>query len=239
MKKCTPWILLKIVAVIILLSILPTIIALYITSTAIEWQGPDSGLWYCDDIQTQLCFEIDDRHMNREIGWVDTRSYMLIGNTPIMCSVDLHSGTYVLCISHQDDSQISQLGKKLFEGEFVSLDEQNYVVSKQDGSIYTFRRIGEFSLDETLKNYQDQIASYAGVKTVDEARHVAFVVQHAKALWETELGLDVTGITPVVEFDLDTDCWLVTANAPNSPVVLIKTHGDVIGVFRTGDGSLS
>lgn len=241
MKKSTPikWLLGSFAIIFMLVEGIPFLISTIFLHSQPEWQGPSSGLWYCEDLQIQLCFQIDSETFDPENGQADTRCYALIDNRPVMCNVRIEQiGSYDLCVTNQDLYDVSDLGDSIFEGEHVSLDAKDYVVRRKDGSIFTFRRVEEFSLDEKLEKYQKQIDAYGGVQAVEETPHIAIAVQAAKTLWDTELGIDATKIKTIVAFDLETNCWFVFADFGSSPAALIETNGNVIGVFSTTDGSV-
>ena len=195
----------------------------YILSTKMEWQGPGQGLWYCEKLQMQLCFQY-----NRDI-----RSNVLIEGIPVVCDINTHAGTYRLCVINQDDSgKPDDLGSKLFEGEMVGLDEESYIVQNRSGEPFTFRRIEEFSLQEKRNSYKNQIDTYSGVETVGETKHLAVAIQKAKALWKSELGLEAIEVEVMVAVDLTDNCWFITTTGQNAPMALINTYGEVIGVWR-------
>jgi len=195
----------------------------YILSTKMEWQGPDQGLWYCEKLQMQLCFQY-----NRDI-----RSNALIEGIPVVCDINTYAGTYRLCVINQDESgKIDGVGSKIFEGEMVSLDEESYIVQNRIGESFTFGRVEEFSLQEKRDSYKNQIDTYSGVKTVEETKHLAVAIQKAKALWKSELGLDAIEGEVVAAVDLTDNCWLITITGQNAPMALINPYGEVIGVWR-------
>ena len=215
--------------------IVPTIIE----ESKMKWQGPDSGLWYCKELEIQLCFQPNVAD-NKESSLIDSQSYVLIDDDCIMCDILKHEGTYSLCVINQDIATGASLGNKLFEGKFVSLDEDSYVVSDENGEAYIFKRLEEFSMQEKLTGYKNQIPQYCGIKNVGNVKHVAIAIQKSKELWQSELKIDITDYeTVTTAYDLETGCWFVSTSSQFS---LIDTEGNVIGVWANEEqhkGSLS
>lgn len=231
MKKISPllWLLGSFAAIFLIVSGVIAVIALIFLGPKAEWECPKNGFWYCEDLQIQLCFQTDLRH--NPDGTLNTRCYALTEGSPSMCVMRSPSIENPSSLRIVKDFDISS--ETIFEGKVVSLDEKEYVVRREDGVVFTFRRIEEFSLGEKWKDYRVQIKEYTGVQTAGETPHIALAVQEAKTLWETELGIDITNAEISVAFDLTSDCWLVSADTAGAPVALIKTDGNVVGVFKT------
>lgn len=234
MKKSTPllWLLGSFAAIFLIVGGVIAVIALIFLGPKAELQCPKDGLWYCEDLQIQLCFQTDQVRHNPD-GTINTRCYALTEGSPSMCVMRSPSKENPSSLRIVKDFDISS--ETIFEGKVVSLDEKEYVVRREDGVVFTFRRVEEFSLEEKWKDYRVQIKEYTGVQTAGETPHIALAIQEAKALWETELGVDTTNAEISAAFDITSDCWLVFADTAGTPVALIKTNGDVIGVFKTVD----
>ncbi len=200
-----------------------------------DWQGPDSGLWYCEELEIQLCFQSE--YIDNKSEQKNTYSYALINGKPIMCRVFNYEGSYTLRVDNQDASAGDDLGKNIFKGEFVSLDAQNYVVQNDAGDVFTFKRVAEFSFEDESRCYQKEIGSYNGVQAVGEVRHIAIAIQKAEELWKTELGIDTIDNENVVAYDFAYNCWRVSTISESSPICLVDTKGNVIGVWGQGVGS--
>lgn len=232
MKKNSPllWLLGSFAAIFLIVFAAMFVLVLPFMGPGPELQCPKDGLWYCEDLQIQLCFQTNSVRYNPD-GTINTRCYALTEGSPSMCVMRSPSKENPSSLRIVKDFDISS--ETIFEGKVVSLDEKEYIVRREDGVVFTFHRIEEFSLDEKWKDYRVQIKEYTGVQTAGETPHIALAIQEAKALWETELGVDTTNAEISAAYDITSDCWLVSADTAGTPVVLIKTNGDVIGVFKT------
>ena len=225
------WILYGAVAVLaiylLFIALWPTVIEPLLK---VEWQAPDSGLWYCKELEIQLCFGPEEYALPTQKQG-ETHSYALIDGEPVICLGYDYHGPYSLCICNQDPSDEFHCGENIFEGKFVSLDAQNYVVRNKAEKLFTFQRISEFSVEEKTACYQKEIAQYNGTQNVGEVRHIAIAVQKATELWKAELGVDIQKEEMVVAYDFTCDCWYMSTTAQSTPNCLIDTAGNVIGVW--------
>lgn len=225
--KCVP----TVITIIIIVVVFQLALACIIMNAKVKWQGPTNGLWYCNELQIQLCFEPNNDYIDPNDS-IDSRSYALVDGHYVMCDVRTDVGTYTLCIIHQDISDESNVGDTIFEGEFDRVAEREFEVCDKEGATYVFNRVEEFSFNDKLDNCAQQVAQYNGVKHVGITRHVVSAIQKATQLWDTELGINITDQTVVeVAFDFTTECWYVSVLSPTELTALIDYNGNVLGVW--------
>ncbi len=208
------------------------IVVLTTTNNKAEWQGPNSGLWYCKDLQMQICCQPNAAINSNSVEHIDTRSYVLTDERVVMCELALDKGDNRLVVINQDLLTDTGLGDVLFDGEFVSLDIKNYVVKNKLGTLFIFQRIEEFALDELQKDCLEQINSYDGIKTVSSTQHIETAIQAAKSLWLTELGIDAADKAVEIFYDFEFDCWFISIVDTHELNALIGRNGQVISVWK-------
>lgn len=193
-------------------------------STDVQWQVPRSGIWYCEELKMQLHFRretIDSAEMQ---ALPDTLSYVIREDGYVKCMVSRTNDPYVLKVT---DSK-----KQIFKGKTVDISEDKCVFHDKSGKNYVFTRIEEFSLDKLTDTYGDQISQYNDCENIGKVPHITLVIQKACDLWKSELGVDITESSEVVvAVDLKTKCWFVSTVRDLSPMMLVDTEGNVIGLW--------
>ena len=220
----------KAIAIIIALAIVHFALSWIIMDAKIAWQGPTDGLWYCKELQIQLCLQPGLEYVTAD-GLADTRSFALIDNRYVMCDIRTDVGTYALCVIHQDASDESNLGNVLFEGDIINVSNGSFEVRDKLGTMYIFDRVDEFSLESKLDNCAPQV-QYSSIKNVGNTKYITSVIQHAMYLWNTELGIDAIDQRLVkIAFDFSTECWCASTLSPTALIALIDYDGNVLGVY--------
>lgn len=92
---------------------------------------PQDGIWYCEELQLQISFSDDDE------------TFTYADGEKVYCSCDYDRGSAWLglhCRNYYSKSY--QVGDVVFDGEYVSLDEQTLVIYDQEtDQNYTFLRL--------------------------------------------------------------------------------------------------
>ena len=232
LRGCIP----KTITVIIMAVVFQFALGWIIMDAKMEWQGPSDGLWFCEELQIQLCLQPNLDYIKADSS-LDSRSFALVDNRYVMCDIRTDAGTYALCVIHQDTSDESNLDDTLFEGDLINVSNQKFEVRDKQGTMYVFHRVDEFSLDDKLDNCAQQVAQYSGVKNVGSTKHITAAIQKATQIWSTELGINVIDQKSVrVAFDFSTECWYVSTLSPTALIALIDYDGNVLGVWGQGDG---
>lgn len=133
MRKC--------IAILILLIL---VIGLY--GCEFEQRIPTDGVWYCEELQAQ--FTVYERPGYVDPDWrpyVDeNESYIIIDGDRIAASWGNDRGSIRVGILCSEESNPNYyLGQLICAFNFVSLSDTEYVLEDDDGTQYTFVRIGD------------------------------------------------------------------------------------------------
>ena len=92
---------------------------------------PESGVWYCEELQIRLSFE------------TGIPSYVIIDGEKIGCSWQNNIGSQHTWLACTSDNKDYRVGDELFCCKFVELTEDQYIVKACDTGVqYTFLKIG-------------------------------------------------------------------------------------------------
>ena len=140
MKKC--------IAIFLLL-----IMVIGLSGCEFEQRKPTDGVWYCAELQAQFTVyerpgyvDPDWRPVADEQGnYVDeNESYIIIDGDRIAASwVNDRGSIRVMILCCEERNQHYYLGQLICAFNFVSLSDTEYVLEDDDGTQYTFIRIGD------------------------------------------------------------------------------------------------
>lgn len=116
----------------LLIALFLSLVIIFVGCVHSEWM-PQSGLWYCDDLQLQITFS-------------EGECFVIRDNETITCICENDIGSMwfsVLC--NQNNVEELPIGTVVFCGKRVSLSENTFVVSEEHtNTVYTFvRRTGD------------------------------------------------------------------------------------------------
>lgn len=131
------------------------LLVLAIGLSGCEWEQriPTDGVWYCEELQAQFTVyerpgyvDPDWRPVADEQGnYVDeNESYIIIDGDRIAASWANDRGSisvWIHCCEERNPNY--RLGEELCSFIFVSLSDTEYVLKDDDGTQYTFIRIGD------------------------------------------------------------------------------------------------
>lgn len=115
---------------------------------------PQSGTWYCEELQTQLCFDKDYSapiEFYEEKGYEKMddeeyyRSYIMIDGQKFRCAVGNRGISVFITYSdlkfNEENYEFHPIGQNLFEGETQFLSKTKFVLKDSNtGKEYIFRR---------------------------------------------------------------------------------------------------
>ncbi len=140
MRKC--------VAILLLL-----VLAIGLSGCEWEQRIPTDGVWYCEELQAQFTIykrpgyvDPDWRPVADEQGnYVDeNENYIIIDGDRIAASLLNDRGSIsVLIYCSEERNPNYRLGEEICSFDFVSLSDTEYVLEADDGTQYTFVRIGD------------------------------------------------------------------------------------------------
>mgnify|MGYP003297396398 CR=1 FL=1 len=91
---------------------------------------PDSGEWYCQELELQLAFGQDGE------------CFAMINGEKMTCACGADRGSQYLSVGCQEvDCEYCSLGEEIFGAYFVSLDGDTLVLKTDDGTEYKFLRV--------------------------------------------------------------------------------------------------
>ena len=119
---------------------LVVIVILSLTSCTFPQYAPNEGTWYCEELQTQICFDRLDGGMD-PVDNSEARTFVIVDNEKVVCTWINQRASVVLSIISQDTlSDKFHLGQTIYELEYVRLSDTEYTVKDREGNIYIFVR---------------------------------------------------------------------------------------------------
>ncbi|MBQ9838299.1 MAG: hypothetical protein IJO56_02210 [Oscillospiraceae bacterium] len=116
---------------------------------------PDDGVWYCADLQAQFTFGIEYDYSDPDsIPTVDEdQNYIIINGDRIAatCGGLPNSGSVKIYCQEEDNAQY-RMGDRILEFGFVRLTDTEFVLKDDDGTQYTFVKIGDTPSDDSESN---------------------------------------------------------------------------------------
>ena len=126
----------KIILILLLVLIVSFVLFLLIAGNIEPMQVLHSeGIWYCEDLQIQVCF-------GEKTDYYGT--HIVLDGQKYQCSVGYDKGNPAFSIWYSDYSHDISADEFLFEGECVFFDEQKMIVEELDTrKEYIFVRISD------------------------------------------------------------------------------------------------
>ena len=199
------------------------------------WQVPEDGLWYCADLQVQLCLglpfdkELQEAHQNNE-----HYSYVMKNGQLFMCAVERAWKTYDINLTHQELTDMENLGISLMMLKSVEVGEDTFIVQDESGKECVFTRIPYFSITDYLSQWEET----EPIANVGDLRYVGHVLERAELMGETAYAdAQISQEALTVSFDPSSDCWLVgcpvgTGEDQTILMGLVRRNGDVLSVWQ-------
>jgi hypothetical protein len=129
------------------------ILVIGLSGCKFEQRIPTDGVWYCEELQAQFTVyerpgyvDPDWRPVADEQGnYVDeNESYVIIDGDRIAAMWENDRGSIRVRIHCSEERNPKyNLGKVIYAFDFVSLSDTKYVLEDDDGTQYTFIRIGD------------------------------------------------------------------------------------------------
>ena len=225
-------VLVSILLIVVLVIIFPYCTDLYEQVISKDGAIPSSGLWYCKELKTQLCFIPITYPANLSLEEYETHTYIITEDGGIMCGIGIpvHGGIDLSVVA-QDSNHIDVLGKTFFHGLCKSVDDSCFTVQGDNGEDYYFLRINEFSAQDYLDVHINQVDNLSTIQT--QPKHIEVAAEYAIHLWMDEFGMtnsieqeDLTVLVDPTSFH-----WLVSY--PQSKSVSYNALMNDDGTFVT------
>lgn len=193
-----------IVSIVVFIKALPMLSSVYYSIFAEDGPMPSDGLWYCRELQMQLSFIPNSSEEH------ETHTYVITEEGCVMCGIWLPIRRTDMSVDAQDFDHMDILGKKLFRGVCVSVDDDCYIIRGDDGVDYQFYRIDRFSATSYLDGHSNQIDALQ--QSWGEPKHVEIAAEYAIDLWKRQLGLvdSVKWDDLCIAYDQENYYWLIT-----------------------------
>lgn len=105
-----------------------------------EFYAPDSGTWYCEELQAQFIADASHRYQLQDNSQ-EPGTYVIVDGDKIRCVIDLQRySKHFAIVCQEADNEKYDLGEAIYELEVVSLSDSEYVLEDDDGKKYTFVR---------------------------------------------------------------------------------------------------
>ena len=105
---------------------------------------PNEGIWYCEEIQTQINFSPPEGTVYLDNDQSGT--YVVKDDNKIACSIIAYPGSPQIIIGCQDTTNPNyDVGKAIYILTYESLTDETYVVKDKSGNVYTFVRVEQLT----------------------------------------------------------------------------------------------
>lgn len=114
------------------LALFMLVICAFLVGCTPVYYAPDSGTWYCEELQAQFIADDPD----------EAGTYVIVGGDKIVCAIDLQKNSkHFAILCQESDNNKYDLGEVIYALEVVSLSDSEYVLKDEEGKEYIFVRI--------------------------------------------------------------------------------------------------
>ena len=203
-----------------------------------KWAAPEDGIWWCKELEMQLCFERWDDCTDPEVlNGDETYSYMIEDGKTLMCaawrSAAKHNQRRINVV-YQDYVYWENMGEHKLHMDGVRVDKNEFLVETENGDEFIFVRIPYFSVSDLDPSSELPET----VANVGELNYIGHVVEQVYMLWQTTYAdAQISKNAIVVSFDMEADCWFASCQIDADEkqatlMALIQRNGDVLSVWQ-------
>ena len=228
-------VLVTIVVIILCIKNFPFFAFIYDNATAKDGPMPSDGVWYCKELQIQLCFIPIEYPSDLTLEEYETHTYVMAEEGCVMCGIRIPvRGSIELSVFAQDSEYAEFLGNTFFHGLCMDVTDDCYTIRGDDGIEYQFLKIDDFSAAAYLDSHSNQIDALQ--QSPYEPKHVELATKYAVDLWKSQFGLtdSIAWDDLCVSYDPESFYWLISLQHTKSVsyFALISENGDFVSIWE-------